>query len=104
MRKSIALQLARHGVRAVEAADSAELFALMGGGTIDCILMDVHLAAENGLFVLAQLRERFIDSPPVVVLSVSDNPRTIIKAFRVGVSDYLIKTGLREEELLQTTS
>ncbi len=102
VRKNIAAQLSQHAITVLEAADSSDLFGHMSRTAIDCILMDVQLGAENGLFVQAQLRDRFVDIPPIVVLSASENQRTIIKAFRSGASDYLIKSGLRIEELLQT--
>lgn len=102
VRKNISIQLSQHAIRVLEATDGPALSGLIDRYKIDCILMDINLIDENGLLVQAQLRDRFIDVPPVIILSANDNQRTIIKAFRTGVSDYLIKNGLKIEELLET--
>ncbi len=102
VRNLISVQLSQHAINVLDAANSSELFGLMKSRHIDCILMDFDLASENGLFVQDQLRDRFTHVPPIIMLSAVDNQRTIIKAFRTGVSDYLLKRGLRIEELLQS--
>jgi CheY-like chemotaxis protein len=50
--------LERQGHRVLEAGSAAEVFAVLGQEEVDVILLDVHLGADNGLEVGAQLREQ----------------------------------------------
>jgi diguanylate cyclase (GGDEF)-like protein len=87
--------------RVVEAACGGELMDLLWRQHVDCIVLDYDLIAENGLSIHAQIRDQFLDPPPVLMLTVERNERTIIKAFRGGVSDYVLKSGLTSEELFK---
>lgn len=102
VRKAMSFKLREFGVVALEAATGSDLLTTLEREHVDCILLDYNLATENGLFVQDQLRQRFVEVPPVIMLSASDNQRTIIKAFRTGVYDYLIKKNLGSEELMQS--
>ncbi len=56
----------------------------------DVALLDVRLPPEDGLSVLARLRD---EAPrvPVVVWSAYDNPTYVARAAALGASDYLLK-------------
>ena len=99
-RQYIVALLAEQKVNVIAVSDGDQLIDLLGRRSVDCILLDYGLASESGLTLHAQLRERFRDIPPVVMLTVEDSQRTIIKAFRTGVSDYVLKRGLRSDELI----
>jgi diguanylate cyclase (GGDEF)-like protein len=87
--------------RVQEAASGAELFALLEQQAVDCVLLDYNLKTENGLSVLDAMVSKFEHPPPVVMLTGAESQRTIIKAFRCGVSDYVMKRSLQPEELLK---
>jgi CheY-like chemotaxis protein len=58
------------------------------------ILMDISLPGMTGLALLQWMRQRReLRTIPVIVLSGSDDPKTIDSAYRAGASSYLIKTG-----------
>jgi diguanylate cyclase (GGDEF)-like protein len=83
----------------VEASDGGELIDILKNRSIDCIVLDYVLASESGLTLHEHLRGQFRKPPPVVMLTADENQRTVIKAFRTGVSDYVLKRGLRPDEL-----
>jgi diguanylate cyclase (GGDEF)-like protein len=83
----------------VEAADGGELIEVLKNRSIDCIVLDYFLPGESGLTLHEYLRGRFRKVPPVVMLTADDSQRTVIKAFRTGVSDYVLKQELRPDEL-----
>ena len=87
--------------RVLEAASGADLFDLLEQQAVDCVLLDYNLQTENGLSVLDAMHARFSHPPPVVMLTGTESQRTIIKAFRCGASDYVMKRSLQPEELLK---
>jgi diguanylate cyclase (GGDEF)-like protein len=100
IRRYLSAKLAEHQVTSIEGSTGHELFEIIGRSKIDCILLDYSLAPESGLYIRNQLAERFVNAPPVIMLTATDDQRIIIKAFRSGFSDYLLKKGLRIEDLL----
>jgi diguanylate cyclase (GGDEF)-like protein len=100
-RQYLATLLKSNALQVVEARNGDELLRVLGERPVDCILLDYSLEHESGLTVYDAVRERMAKAPPVVMLTANENERTIIKAFRTGVSDYVMKRGMRPAELLQ---
>jgi diguanylate cyclase (GGDEF)-like protein len=100
-RQYLATLLKSNALQVVEARNGDELLRVLGERPVDCILLDYSLEHESGLTVYDAVRERVAKAPPVVMLTANENERTIIKAFRTGVSDYVMKRGMRPAELLQ---
>jgi PleD family two-component response regulator len=84
-----------------EASCSRELFDILATQNVDCIVLDYNLDSENGLAVHARIKETVRNAPPIVMLTVERNERTIIKAFRGGISDYVLKDNLKSDELFK---
>lgn len=99
-RQYLLAMLTQKKLNVVEASGSDELIELLGRRSVDCIVLDYSLGSESGLAVNDELRGRFRKPPPVVMLTANEGQRTIIKAFRNGVSDYVLKRELRPDELL----
>jgi diguanylate cyclase (GGDEF)-like protein len=100
-RQYLAAILKANNCQVLEASRGQELMDLLATHRIDCILLDYSLAAENGLSVHEQIKDRFRELPPVVMLTGEAGGRTIIKAFRGGFTDYLLKRDLRPDELFR---
>lgn len=67
----------------------------------DLILLDVAMPPLDGLTFLFLLRERsYGRDVPVIVLSGQDDPRTVERARKLGVCEYLVKTQFKTSELL----
>jgi diguanylate cyclase (GGDEF)-like protein len=98
-RQYLAALLKANNCRVLEASRGLDLMTLMEQHAIDCVLLDYNLVTENGLSIHQQIKDRFRAVPPILMLTVETNERTIIKAFRGGISDYVLKRDLRPEEL-----
>ena len=57
---------------------------------IDLVLLDIHLAGDNGLDLLPYLKSEF-PALPVVILSMDNNKETVLKAFNLKANDYILK-------------
>jgi two-component system invasion response regulator UvrY len=56
----------------------------------DVLMLDLHLDGRSGFEVLAELRRRQMPTK-VIVLSMSDQPRNVAEALRMGASGYVLK-------------
>ena len=56
----------------------------------DVLMLDLHLDGRSGFEVLAEMQRRQM-STKVVVLSMSDQPRNVAEALRMGASGYVLK-------------
>jgi DNA-binding response OmpR family regulator len=72
--------------------------ALRAGG-FDAVLLDLGLPDSSGTGTMSRLREADPDMP-TIVLSVTDTPRTVLDAIRMGAEDYFVKSRLGDEELI----
>jgi two-component system cell cycle response regulator len=88
------------GIRVVEAASGAELLDVIAGQAFDCIILDHNLGVETGLTIGEAVRGRYLDPPPIIMLTGEGGERTAIKAFRGGFADYLSKKNLNPTELV----
>ena len=68
----------------------AEAEALLAGGDIAVVLLDLSLPDSQGLDTFARIRERAPDIP-IVVLSGLQDEMMAIRAVREGAQDYLVK-------------
>ena len=88
------------GHRVIGARDGAELFLALDVNRIDCVVLDYNLLAENGMDVYARVQKRGDKAPPVVMLTGTEGERVVIKAYRLGLDDFVLKRDLRVSELL----
>jgi len=56
----------------------------------DVVMLDLHLDGRSGFEVLAEMQRRQM-SAKVIVLSMSDQPRNVAEALRMGASGYVLK-------------
>ena len=72
--------------------------ALRVGG-FDAVLLDLGLPDSSGTGTMSRLRDADPDVP-TIVLTVTDTPRTVLDAIRMGAEDYFVKSRLSDEELI----
>lgn len=101
-------QVVRNGVRALlekqpdvrivgEVGSGDEVLSLLRKGMIaDIVLSDIHMPGMNGIELIEQLKV-IAPAIKIVVLSMLDNEKFIVKAFRAGASAYLLKNAAGEE-------
>jgi len=79
-----------------EASNGAELLAMLDTVSCDVLLLDIRMPTMSGLDVLTTLREQG-GAPPVLVLSMYDDPALVKEAIALGAAGYLNKSGGRDE-------
>ena len=68
-------------------------------GDIDIILTDITMPILNGLELTRELMKK--ENPPIVVAISSYNDYDLVReAFKLGAKDYILKSNLNEETLL----
>ncbi|MFN3745554.1 MAG: response regulator [Hyphomicrobiaceae bacterium] len=97
LREMVSEYLTRRGFRVSEAANAAELRALLERDPPSAIVLDIRMPGEDGLSVLKSLRtERDL---PVIMLSAAGEVVDRIVGLELGADDYLAKpVDLRELE------
>jgi two-component system NtrC family sensor kinase len=82
--------LPHYGYRSVSATTGAQALHIINQQHPDVVLMDIELPDVNGLDLVEQLRQEGIKTP-VIVTTAFGSEETAVRAFRLGVRDYLIK-------------
>jgi DNA-binding NarL/FixJ family response regulator len=81
-----------------EGADITQVLSDVSRLGPDVVMLDLHLDGRSGFEVLAEMQQRQM-SAKVIVLSMSDQPRNVAEALRMGASGYVLK-GSAGSELL----
>lgn len=101
IREPIAAALRLAGFEAACAANGREAMALIAADRPALVLLDLDMPGMHGLEVLRQLREApGPDTPRVIVLTASQDRRSVIRAKELGVRHFLVKSAFSLEELL----
>lgn len=81
----------RAGIRVLgTTGDPDEALELLAAEVPDLVVMDLRMPQEDGLSLLARLREAGCDVP-VTILTMSDAQDDLARALRAGVRGYLLK-------------
>jgi two-component system, repressor protein LuxO len=86
------IQLEYDGYRVTIATTGEHGFANMATSRPDIVLLDLLLPDQSGLEIMADIKERFRNHPPVVILSNYGEPTMIDKGFSLGALEYLVKS------------
>lgn len=79
------------GFKVVASARSAaEGLAILQAEPVDLLLLDIFMAGQTGLDLMAEIRSLSLDVDVIFVTAARD-ARTISKAIKLGAVDYLIK-------------
>ena len=79
-----------------DAADGRSLMSLIERMPCDAILLDLEMPEVDGHQVLSDLSGRQA-APPVVVLTMHDDPASVDRALALGASGYVLKSAPRDE-------
>jgi diguanylate cyclase (GGDEF)-like protein len=83
-----------------EASSGNDLFTILATQQIDCIVLDYDLGEESGLAIMERIDETYAEPPPIIMMTGGGRESTAVRAFRMGVSDYLPKSSLRPEHFV----
>ncbi len=91
-RQVLSTHLQRKGYTIVTADDSQTALNILQEFSIDLVLLDIMVPEEGNLQALQKIRETYPKTTlAVVMLTVQDSDESIVKAFELGVSDYVTK-------------
>jgi signal transduction histidine kinase len=82
--------LPRCGYRGMAASTGAQALDIIQTQHPDVVLLDIELPDVNGLDLVEQLRDQSIQTP-IIMMTAYGSEETAVRAFRLGVRDYLIK-------------
>lgn len=78
-----------HGLTVLHAADASTVRAIVAGGPVDLVLLDLGLPGEDGLVLLRWLRENC--QAPVIVVSGRGAVVDRVVGLELGADDYVAK-------------
>lgn len=80
-----------------EASSGEEVLELLKQGiSAELVISDIHMPGMNGIELIGELKQT-LPHIKVIVLSMLDSEKFIVKAFRAGASAYLLKNAAGEE-------
>ncbi len=91
------LRTAGHHIRAFERG--SDLVCALAQERFDVLLLDWNLPEVSGIDVLRELRERLHSTIWVIFYTARDQEEDVVRAFRAGADDYLVKPARRMELL-----
>jgi two-component system KDP operon response regulator KdpE len=77
------------GYQVVEASTCAEALERMSAQSCEMIVLDPALSDRDGLDLIRIIRRQSL--MPIIVLSISDDERSKVRAFDLGADDYVAK-------------
>jgi two-component sensor histidine kinase len=83
-------ELERHRYKVSIAASGAAGLTRVAEGGIDVVVLDHHLPDQDGLHVLAAIRQ-LPEAPPVIFLTAAAEASVAVAALRAGAADYVVK-------------
>ncbi len=86
------VQLEYDGYRVTVATTGENGFAAMASTQPDIVLLDLLLPDRSGLEIMADIKTRFPQHPPVVILSNYGEPTMIDRGLALGAIEYLVKS------------
>lgn len=90
IRKIIAYDLSKAGYDIVEANDGSQALQLADKEEFDVLIIDWMLPHVAGIDIVKKLREQG-KSSIMIMLTARDDESDILKAFEIGVDDYITK-------------
>jgi CheY-like chemotaxis protein len=95
-------KLNQEGYEVLIARSGEEGLKLIKETRPNLVLLDIILPKMNGLEVLEEINKNLsLKRIPVIIISNSGQPVELNKALKLGVKDWLIKTELEPEVLLE---
>lgn len=79
-----------------EVSDGIAALEILKQVTPDVILMDISMPHMNGLEATRRIKQKY-PAIPVLILSMYNNPKLVVRALKAGASGYILKESMVEE-------
>ena len=86
------VQLEFDGYRVTVATTGDIGYTNVVSGRPDIVLLDLLLPDRSGLEIMAEIKEKLPNHPPVVILSNYGEPAMMDRGFSLGALEYLVKS------------
>lgn len=100
IRRLLNMYLTREGYEVEEAVDGADALEKALANNYECILLDLMMPEKDGLEVLAELREKKIMTP-IMMLTAKGEESDRVTGFESGADDYIVKPFSPREVVLR---
>jgi two-component system response regulator YesN len=91
-----------HGFDLVaEASNGEEALQILRDHAVDIVITDIRMPVMDGLELIAKIRGSGLECE-IIVLSSYDDFQYVRKAMQMGVSDYIHKPTMTQQELMET--
>jgi two-component system cell cycle response regulator len=85
-----------------QAGSADELFEVLSKQKIDCMILDYDMGNDSGFAIKQRVDESHGQHPPAIMMTGDGRQSTAIRAFRLGINDYLPKKDLRPDTLVSS--
>lgn len=89
--KMVEFKMTREGYNVTVARNGKEAAAIVQDSEFDLIITDVLMPYMTGLELINLIREKLHKTTPIIVLSKIGLEDTVLKAFKMGADDYVVK-------------
>jgi len=96
------VQLEYDGFRVTVATTGEIGYAIVVNTEPDIVLLDLLLPDRSGLEIMADVKERLPNHPPVVILSNYGEPAMIDRGLSLGAIEYLVKSRVTPASVSQS--
>lgn len=99
-RKIVSESLAREGLDVIEAEDGIQAFEIIKKqmSKIDIVITDMMMPRMNGVELTEKIRNELnLADLPVIFLTAMDNQSSLLKIFKAGATDHIVKPFAKEE-------
>jgi CheY-like chemotaxis protein len=96
------VQLEYDGYRVSIATTGEGGFDALASARPDIVLLDLLLPDRSGLEIMADIKDRFPNHPPVVILSNYGEPTMIDRGISLGALEYLVKSRVTPASVSQS--
>lgn len=75
----------------IKAADGRQAKILLTENHFDLVITDIYMPFHSGLEITAFIRKNLRKDTPVIILSAEGLEETVLEAFEVGATDFIVK-------------
>lgn len=90
VRKVLSKVLTSGGMAVVAAASGEEALAILTGGQVDLVILDIMMDGMDGFEVVQEIRRRG-DKTPIMILSARSEDYNTLYGLDIGADDYITK-------------
>jgi two-component system alkaline phosphatase synthesis response regulator PhoP len=88
---SLEFRLKKQGFEIVLAKDGKEAIEKIKTESPDLIVADIMMPNVTGLELISYVRKKLKSDMPIIMISAMGNDETVLKAFRLGATDFISK-------------